>query len=172
MTFSTSYSRTKARKPKWGMGPFLVLFLLALAFAFGIGYQLGEDAVPAARPAPSFPSASARPASTAPYESSTSRSSAAPAKSHTLWTAVGRVQYTLYIASFQSMAEAERERARMEAKGLKGIEISEKTLSGSNSHLWYRLRYGRFSSRAAAVEQGRQLTERGLIQDFWPKELL
>ena len=98
--------------------------------------------------------------------------SRAAEKPQTLWASAGRTRYTLYLASFQKFQDAEKEKSRLELRGLKGIEISEKILAGTGSRPWYRLNYGRFDSREEAVDQGRRLTERGVIQDFWPKELL
>lgn len=93
-------------------------------------------------------------------------------KTQMVWAPLGKSKYTLYLASFQKFSEAEKEKGRLESKGLKGIEITEKRIAGTGSLSWYRLSYGRFDTQEAAAEYGRRLTERGLIRDFWPKELL
>lgn len=157
------------RKAKFGPGLFLSLFALSLLLAFGIGYKLGGQSIAAA---PITPASSVRSTFSAALPPATPKRVPQAVNTPMLWSSSGRTKYTLYLASFQNVSEAEKEKSRLEAKGLRGIEISERRLPGQTAHLWYRLGYGRFDSRDAAVEVGRQLTDRGLIRDFWPKELL
>lgn len=89
-----------------------------------------------------------------------------------VWASIQKPKYTLYLASFEKFSDAEKEKTRLESKGLKGVEITEKRMPAMGGNLWYRLSYGRFDNAESAAVYGRQLTERGLIRDFWTKEVL
>lgn len=169
--------KNKVRNPRFGQGLFLVLFAVSLSLAYGIGYRQGRGAV--VHPSVSIASVSkqqpeakrsANPDRDSHQSTKSILSSRGPSSSM-VWTSLKKPTYTLYLASFQKYSDAERERGRLETKGLKGIVISERKIPGQIENSWYRLNYGRFDSQEAASEFGRQLTERGLIRDFWTKEL-
>lgn len=164
---------------KWIL--FLAFFGLCLALAYGTGYQMGRNSAPQAIAHSSFSPASAASSGTpSPASSQNARASEGyaslprtwPGRSQakTVWVSSALRKYTLYFASFKKFSDAEKEKARLESHGLMGVEISERRMP-SDAMPWYRLGYGRFNSRAAAVEYGRQLIDRGLIRDFWPTEL-
>lgn len=171
-----------------GGGPVIALFVIAVTLAFGIGYIVGErsgasvslKSTPVAsrvvtgaatRPGASAGrAASPRPGQTAGIPADAVRMAWAP-------SGVGR--FTLYLGSFSNFPDAEKEKARLETKGLSGILITEKhgsVPSGGRDvpggGTWYRLSYGSFKTREDAVTFGRQLTDRGWIRDFWAKEML
>ncbi len=178
-----------------GAGTVYGLFILSIVFAFGIGYKVGQrSSAPSVAPHPSSVPASREASGTTlsrrdqpGARQSTGLTAVKDVRSATtpyqrleiraeqprmMWTSVGKTAYTLYLSSFQKLADAEREKQRLESKGLTGIEIAEHQMTGSGGAPWYRLKFGRFDSREAAVAYGRQLTDRGMIRDFWPKELL
>ena len=161
----------------------VLFFILSLSFAFGIGYKLGQQSIPhspvVSSPVPVHREAAKNFRNSASIDRLSNRIAPPAGKSAMMWMAVGKNKYTLYLASFQRVSDAEKEKTRLESRGLKGIEITERRGAGqipsrsvSSGPLWYRLSYGRFETKEDAVAYGRQLTERGLIQDFWPKELL
>lgn len=171
MTSSTVYKNKSARASKHpAFMPAIVLG--SVAFSFGIGYKLGAMSVPVTTPRIQPTATSARPVTLASAPARNISGQMAHTQTPAVWTAIGSTKYTLYLASFQIFADAQKEKARLESKGVRGVEISEKRVAGPESQMWYRLRYGRFDTRDAAIAFGRQLTDRGLIRDFWPKELL
>lgn len=160
-----------------GPGPMYAVFVVSVAVAFWIGYRMGSRPAPAGAPVQvatsSQASSPASRAGEAPQPASSARPRFAPVaeQPRMIWATVGGQKYTLYLASFKKMADAEKERQRLESNGLRGVEITERRMPGTSGAPWYRLRYGAFETREAAIEYGRQLADRGWIRDFWPKEM-
>ncbi|OGH56275.1 MAG: hypothetical protein A3G34_06245 [Candidatus Lindowbacteria bacterium RIFCSPLOWO2_12_FULL_62_27] len=172
---SSTSSRNRASSAGFGPGLAILLFALSLSFAFGIGYRVGRYSPPDAAPSPVLSRASAAPTTrshAAPSAAAPYRTVQGAGQGGLIWSSLQKHKYTLYIASFQNLPEAEKEKSRLESRGLKGIEIVERRVPSAGGPVWYRLSYGRFDSPESAADHGRQLTERGLIRDFWPKEIL
>ncbi len=172
MISSTNF-RNKGKSSGWATPLIILSVAVSHLFAFGIGYKMGPGVAPrpgkSISPAP-VPSRSYRSVSRdRAYQSSPYPVSSDPTA--LVWSSAGGIKYTLFLASFQRISDADKEKSRLESRGVKGIEISEKRSPLPGGPTWYRLSFGRFPSREAAIEQGRQLTDRGLIRDFWLKEL-
>jgi cell division septation protein DedD len=73
------------------------------------------------------------------------------------FSAAGR-NYTVHLASFQEIGNAEKYLDRLTSAGETAF-ISESTVRGA---LWHRVMSGRFSSKSEAEAHGRDLKRRGL----------
>ncbi|MBI4179094.1 SPOR domain-containing protein [bacterium] len=152
-----------------------VLFGISLMVSFGLGYRMGAQGVSSpVRPStqtmlgsPDSARNESRSGEAMPPRSISDRPGSRP-----VWAGAdgSGPSYRLFFTSFKKLADAEKEKFRLETQGLAGVEVIERPMP-SESSVWYRLSYGRFPNRQEAVEAGRRLIARGLIQDFWPTEI-